>query len=281
MEKPLIDWFTVVAQIVNFLILVGLLKYFLYDRIVGAMEERQKNLIARAEETQAKKQEAEAELQRYQAEMKKLDDEREQLRAKMREEIEQQRKEALRESREEVDLQRARWYEALQAETDEFARTIREQLASGVCRATRHVLQDLADTELEEHVARVFLNRLQNLSQEDAEKLRQALHGSENGLQIESAFPLSESMKQTIVERLQEVFPDDKQVDFHTDTTLLCGIQLDAAGYKIAWEADSYLTALQHELKDAISHRVPEKHHLVDEEESANGPLNVGGERVE
>jgi hypothetical protein len=36
----LINWFTVIAQIVNFLILVVLLKYLLYDRIIKAMDER-------------------------------------------------------------------------------------------------------------------------------------------------------------------------------------------------------------------------------------------------
>ena len=36
----LIDWFTVGAQIVNFLVLVGLLKYFLYEPILKAMDKR-------------------------------------------------------------------------------------------------------------------------------------------------------------------------------------------------------------------------------------------------
>ena len=36
----LIDWFTVFAQVVNFLILVALLKKFLYSRVTAAMDER-------------------------------------------------------------------------------------------------------------------------------------------------------------------------------------------------------------------------------------------------
>ena len=36
----LIDWFTVVAQIVNFAILVLALKFLLYDRVTGVMEKR-------------------------------------------------------------------------------------------------------------------------------------------------------------------------------------------------------------------------------------------------
>ena len=40
----LIDWFTVVAQVVNFLILVWLLKRFLYKPILDAIDAREKRI---------------------------------------------------------------------------------------------------------------------------------------------------------------------------------------------------------------------------------------------
>jgi len=42
----LIDWFTVGAQIVNFLILVWLLKHFLYKPILDAIDAREKKIAA-------------------------------------------------------------------------------------------------------------------------------------------------------------------------------------------------------------------------------------------
>ncbi|MCF8123589.1 MAG: hypothetical protein K9K34_14360, partial [Desulfarculaceae bacterium] len=50
----LIDWFTVAAQVVNFLILVWLLKHFLYDRIIKAIDQREADIAARSEEAEAK-----------------------------------------------------------------------------------------------------------------------------------------------------------------------------------------------------------------------------------
>ena len=50
----LIDWFTVVAQVINFLILMGLLKYFLYNRILGAMDEREQHLASLRLQAEAK-----------------------------------------------------------------------------------------------------------------------------------------------------------------------------------------------------------------------------------
>ena len=40
-----IDWFVFFAQIVNFLLLVFLLKKFLYGRIVKAMDERERKVV--------------------------------------------------------------------------------------------------------------------------------------------------------------------------------------------------------------------------------------------
>ena len=42
----LIDWFTVVAQIVNFLILVALLKRFLYGPLIRAIDARENGIAA-------------------------------------------------------------------------------------------------------------------------------------------------------------------------------------------------------------------------------------------
>jgi F-type H+-transporting ATPase subunit b len=54
----LINWFTVIAQLVNFLILVLLLKRYLYKPILKAIDEREKKIADKI--TQAEKQDAEA-----------------------------------------------------------------------------------------------------------------------------------------------------------------------------------------------------------------------------
>ena len=52
-----IDWFTVVAQAINFLILVWLLKRFLYKPILHAIDEREKGIAAQLAQAEAKKAE--------------------------------------------------------------------------------------------------------------------------------------------------------------------------------------------------------------------------------
>ncbi len=58
----LIDWFTVFAQIINFLILVFLLKRFLYEPIISAMDEREEKIALRMQAAEQKRNEAEQEV---------------------------------------------------------------------------------------------------------------------------------------------------------------------------------------------------------------------------
>src|SRR5580700_2283763 len=54
----LIDWFTVAAQVVNFLILVWLLKRFLYKPVLAAIDEREKRIATQLQDAEKKKAEA-------------------------------------------------------------------------------------------------------------------------------------------------------------------------------------------------------------------------------
>ena len=51
----LIDWFTVAAQAINFLILVGLLSRFLYKPILHAIDEREKGIATQLAQAEADK----------------------------------------------------------------------------------------------------------------------------------------------------------------------------------------------------------------------------------
>ena len=61
----LIDWFTVIAQAVNFLILVWLMKRFLYQPILKALDAREKRIAAELEDADAKEADAIAEREEF------------------------------------------------------------------------------------------------------------------------------------------------------------------------------------------------------------------------
>ena len=94
-----IDWFTVVAQAINFLILVWLLKRFLYKPILHAIDEREKGIAAQLAQAEAKKAESQKERDDFQHKNEAFDQERAALLKKAADEANRERQRLLDEAR--------------------------------------------------------------------------------------------------------------------------------------------------------------------------------------
>src|SRR5665647_1757282 len=71
-----INWFTVIAQIINFLILVWLLKRFLYKPILKAIDEREEKIAAQIKDAEAKDVTAKKEQAEFQKKNETFDKEK-------------------------------------------------------------------------------------------------------------------------------------------------------------------------------------------------------------
>ena len=74
-----INWFTVIAQIINFLILVWLLKKFLYKPVLDAIDAREKKIVSRLEDAKTKKEEAKKEQDEFNEKNKQFDEQKKEL----------------------------------------------------------------------------------------------------------------------------------------------------------------------------------------------------------
>src|SRR5487761_2214755 len=62
----LIDWFTVGAQVLNFVILVGLMKHFLYKPVLDAIDARERHIASTVTDADKKRAEAKRERDEFQ-----------------------------------------------------------------------------------------------------------------------------------------------------------------------------------------------------------------------
>ena len=94
----LIDWFTVGAQALNFLILVWLMKHFLYKPILNAIDAREKKIAAELADADAKKAEAKKERDEFQHKNAEFDQQRAALLSKATDEANAERQRLLDEA---------------------------------------------------------------------------------------------------------------------------------------------------------------------------------------
>lgn len=248
----LIDWFTVAAQIVNFLILVALLKYFLYGRIIKVMDEREQKIASRLEAADQQKLEAEEEAVWYRQKQQELEAKRAELLAQAKEDATAQRQELFNQARDDVEKLQVRWHEALQHEKTAFLHDLRQRVGQQVYATARRALRDLAHTDLEQQIIAAFLEQLQTLEEDVWEAMFASHQESPQPLVIHSAFDLPQETRQRLHNVLREHLGDAVEIRFETAPEVMCGIELQTNGQKIAWSLEHYLGALEESLAAAF-----------------------------
>lgn len=235
----LIDWFTVVAQVVNFLVLVWLLKKFLYARVLRAIETRESKIAKDLTDAAAKEKEAAQQLSRYQAKTREIEQQRESMLAQAKADAEKVRSGLLDSTREQVRQLDARWRADLDRERDAFLRDVRRRAAAQILTIARRTVADLSGMELQECAVRVFLEKLSALGR--AEWGRVA-HGE---VFVRSAMDLPENTQARIRETIEERAESRVDIRFERDAALGFGLELRGNGWRLGWNSESYLESLE------------------------------------
>jgi F-type H+-transporting ATPase subunit b len=248
----LIDWFTVSAQVVNFLILVWLLKRLLYKPILNAIDAREQRIAKELADADRKETEAEKEREKLQKKNEEFDQQRGELLSKAKDEAKAERQRLLDEARQAADTLRTKRQDALTREqeslNDEITRRTREEVFA----IARKALTDLAGTTLEERMSEVFRRRLRELSNDAKEGIAKALKTSSDPVLVRSAFDLPSEQQKAIQHALQETFRAEIQVRFETAPDVISGIELTANGRKVAWSIGDYLASLDKSVSELL-----------------------------
>jgi F-type H+-transporting ATPase subunit b len=156
----LIDWFTVGAQALNFLILVWLMKRFLYQPILRAIDARETRIAAQLADADAKKAEAQKERDDFRHKNEDFDQQRAALLSKAADEAKAERQRLLDEARQAADALSAKRQEALRNDARNLNQAVSRRTQQAVFAIARKAMMDLATTSLEERLGEVFTRRL-------------------------------------------------------------------------------------------------------------------------
>ncbi|WP_263375523.1 F0F1 ATP synthase subunit B family protein [Granulicella aggregans] len=237
----LIDWFTVIAQMVNFLILVWLLKHFLYKPILNAIDTREKGIASKLADAEAKVASAQKQQADFEAKNKSFDEQRDAMKAKAEADAKTEHDRIIDAAQKQADGLRASEAAALKDDQAHQAAAIRRMAQDQVFAITRKTLTDLASVTLEERIGEVFTRRLGEMNAKDKYEMGAALKSSPEASPLRSAFTLPDEQKTAIQNALNETFSAVIRVRYETDANAVSGIELTAPGQKLSWSISSYL----------------------------------------
>jgi F-type H+-transporting ATPase subunit b len=272
-----IDWFTIIAQIINFLILVALLQRFLYGPIVRAMDRREVEISSRLNVATEKTAEAEQERVRYEGLASELAGNRDALLAKTRDEVAAFRQSLLENARQEVDKNLSQWQESFQRERESFLLALRRHVSQEVCAVAHQAVTEMADASLEERMAICLERRIRELDESARTNLAAHFLLAGQEIVVRSAFEMNSEARKTIFGTLHDLtvvaaemegysgsgnhdprLPVEANaagsggVRFEVDPALVCGIEIVSGGRSLAWNLEEYLDEMEQRLLEAI-----------------------------
>jgi F-type H+-transporting ATPase subunit b len=241
----LIDWFTLIAQLINFLILAWLLKRFLYHPIVKALDAREKKIASELQHAAMVEEEAKKSM----AEWKQKNDEFEKNRMTIMQqavkEADDKKAELFIEAHKEYENLRARLDESLHNEQKNLQQEIIDRISNEVFSMAEKVLAELADVTLEDRIVKVFCERLQKTEEVDIKEMTGLFRQSNHPPIIRSVFTLTPENCERVKKTVMEVFSIDTNIVFETDAGLISGLELSMNGHSIKWNIKAYLDGLK------------------------------------
>ena len=239
-----IDWITVLAQLINFLLLVWLLKRFLYGPILAGIDAREAEIAQRINAADTAQEQANAAKVHYQQLHAQLVAIQEEKVAEALRITKNEREQLLAEARAQREQEHENWRRHLEHEGQEFMTHLQNSGATILWDLTRKALHELGDENLEAAIVRQLGQRLQPLVKE----LGAAASSSQQAT-ISTQQALLATTQTDLVKELRRILPSIEP-RFIVDTNQSPGVVIEIGSVHLEWTMDSYID----ELNTALTH---------------------------
>lgn len=240
-----IDWFTVIAQLLNFVILVWLLKRFLYKPILNAIDAREKKINAQLADAENKKLEAKLERNEFIRKNETFDAEKQQLIQNVIAETKTERERLLKEARIDADTLKTKHAEALSEMQNNLMEEYKQHMEQEVFSISKKTLIDLASVDLESKIAETFIKQLEKLNESEKNNFVQSFKSDSKPMIVQSAFILSDELQHKIKKAVDKILGIETNFQFKVEPDLIAGLEITANGYKLAWSVSEYIDSLK------------------------------------
>jgi F-type H+-transporting ATPase subunit b len=242
----LIDWFTVLAQIVNFLVLVALLKRFLYGPLVAAIDAREQSIAGRLAAAALNERAAALRVEQLTTDAAETERRKAAVLAAARDDADRQRGEILIKARENVKALEAKWRYELEREKAAFLDEVRRRAAAEILAATRGALRDLACADVERCAMSAFIEKVESL---DPELLRAF---AAEGMTVVSRDDLPAELRQAVQCAIEQRLGGPAPIAFERAPAMAWGVELRGNGRRIGWTPDAWLDSIEGKLRGAL-----------------------------
>ena len=250
-----IDWFTVIAQAINFLVLVWLLKKFLYKPILKAIDEREKKIAAQIKDANDKKAAAIKEQADFKKRNDDFDAQKKALMDKAVADANTEKQKLIDGAKSDADTLRTNMEKAAKEKRANDNAEIAEKTQKQVFAITRKALADIASISLEEQSANTFVKHLAALKDDEKKQFIEAFKSNSNAILVRSAFDLPAKQQSDINNEVNVILSADTHLQFKTTPEIISGIELSTNGYRVSWSFSEYINSLEKNISETMKEK--------------------------
>lgn len=221
-----LNWSTFFLEILNFLILVWILKRFLYKPVMATIAKRRALVEQTLAEAQTKMAEAEALKNRYESRLADWEQEKLGARETLHAEMAKERERLMAALRVELDNEREKALAVEAQWREDSLRKCQESCLTQGARFVSRLLSAVSGPELDARLCDFALAQIDHLPAERLESIRIAGDGQAGQAHVVSAYPLDEARRTLLSEKLAHVLGAPVSCSFGEDAALLAGLRI-------------------------------------------------------
>lgn len=222
-----IDPLTFLFEVLNFLVLLWLLKHILYRPVLSGIAQRQAEQQRVQEQTNLQMRQAETLRQQYETRLSEWAEQKQTEQTRLQEMLSIERERQLQMIRKAAETEQARLDARRENERLTELQVLRRQARQEALSFTVRLLQRFSDAQLNIRLVDIFLEDLQQLQPEQLERLQHAVQRPDAQLKIVSSHALPEEVAKRLEHALGQLLQQVVHAQFVVDAALMCGLRIE------------------------------------------------------
>ena len=163
--------FTIIAQLINFSVLIYLLNKFLYKPVLATLEKRREDIKSKMEEIEYKLKESDKLKEEYLSKLKNLEKENAILKEKAIQEANEIKELELQKARQDLSEKKDRFNEYLNLEQQKLVENFNENLGELFINYSNNIFKSIANTDLDNQIINKIIENINNLNNDKIEEI--------------------------------------------------------------------------------------------------------------
>lgn len=226
-----LNWSTFVLEIINFLVLVWILKRFLYKPVLEVIARRRAGIEKTLTEAKDKEEAAQELKSQYEGRVAEWDKERAHAREALANELEQERSRRLAALNAELEQQREKARVGAEQRQAYAQRELEEKALTQAADFASRLLEQAAGAEVESRLIDLVIKEMGELPAERIAVLRNNWTTAPGAIVVTTAFPITDQIRDDLQQAIAGLTDLDVPVRFQRDESLLAGVVITVGAW--------------------------------------------------